>query len=201
MQIIFFSSELNTINEWKSIHNIEDSTSCYDVETLEQKLDNEDQYILIVDFDSIASEFNKLIASDTVPKNTIVLERAPEIATGKMLIKHGIKAYGNSKMLTLHFMQMLETILNSKVWTYPALTLSLTKDISSPALNEDAIMLIQNKLSPKETEVIYHILDGLSNDTIALKLSITPRTVKAHISSIFSKLHVSDRISLVLLLK
>jgi DNA-binding NarL/FixJ family response regulator len=32
-------------------------------------------------------------------------------------------------------------------------------------------------------------------------MDITTRTVKAHISAIFSKLHINDRVSLVLLLK
>lgn len=201
MQIIFFSSSLDIVNEWKSIHQIEHSIICYDIKTLNEAIVNNPEYLLIIDYDSVASELNKLISSGIIPKNTIVLERAPEIITGKMLIKHGAKAYGNSRMLTVHFMQMLETVIDTKVWTYPDLTTALIQDISSPILNENSTQFIQNRLTPKEIEVVYYILDGLKNESVALKLSITQRTVKAHISSIFSKLHVSDRISLVLLLK
>ena len=201
MQIIFFSSEFGIINEWKSNHSIEHSISCYDLQTLHKELENNDSHILIVDYDSVSNDFNKLITSGNIPNNTIVLERAPEIVTGKKLISHGIKAYGNSRMQTVHYLQMLGTVIEEKVWTYPELTASLAKTITSPALSDDSISLIQNRLSPKEMEVIYYILDGLTNDAISSKLDITIRTVKAHVSSIFSKLHVSDRISLVLLLK
>ncbi len=201
MKIIFFSSEFDIVSEWKEKYNIKDSTSCYDLQTLEKEINRCDKYILIVDYDSVAGEFNKLISSNNIPKDTIVLEKAPEIVTGKMLITHGVKAYGNSRMLTIHFLQMIETVTKGKVWTYPELTAALIKDTASPTINEDAAKLIQNRLTPKEIEVVYFILDGLINDAIASKLNITQRTVKAHVSSIFSKLHVSDRISLILLLK
>ena len=157
--------------------------------------------IIIADFDSIASDINKLITSDALPQNTIVLERTPEITAGKSLISRGIKAYGNSRMSNIHYLQMINAVSDGKVWTYPELTAALVQSATTEVLNENASQLVQNRLSPKELEVLYQILEGLTNDAIASKLDITTRTVKAHVSSIFSKLHVSDRISLVLLLK
>ncbi len=201
MQIIFFSSELGIINEWKAKHTIEYSVSCYDLDTLSQELKNNPLNILIVDYDSVSNELNKLMSAGMLPSDTIVLERTPEIATGKMLLSHGVKAYGNSRMQTVHYLQMLGAVLEQKVWTYPELTASLSHDSASPSINDDSIVLIQNRLTPKEMEVVYYILDGLTNDAISTKLGITVRTVKAHVSSIFCKLHVRDRISLVLLLK
>ena len=201
MQIIFFSGDLDGITQLKQVHSIKNSLVCDDIQSLEEKMKEVSELLVIVDFDSIANEFNKFLTTDSVPKNTIVLESSPEIATGKMLITHGVKAYGNTRMLNMHFSQMLETVRNNKVWTYPELTVSLIKDTNLSVLNQDSVTLIQNRLSPKEIEVIYYILDALTNDTIAQKLNITTRTVKAHVSSIFSKLHVSDRVSLVLLLK
>ena len=201
MYIVFFSSSIDTIDEWKMRHSVEDSTSCYDLQSLELELENNKECLIIADYDTVSSEFNKLIHSGNIPKNCIVLERAPEIVTGKMLISKGIKAYGNSRMLTHHYLQMLQTILDEKIWTYPELTAALAKGVSTPTISNDAKELIENRLSPKEIDVIYLVLEGLTNDAIAGKLDITPRTVKAHVSSIFSKLHVSDRISLVLLLK
>ena len=201
MNIVFFSSNMDTIDEWKMRHNVEDSTSCYDLDSLEEALKNNNESLVIVDYDSVSNELNKLIHTDNLPQNCIVLERSPEIITGKMLILKGAKAYGNSRMLTHHYVQMIQTVLDKKIWTYPKLTAALAKSIAKPKISDEAKELIENRLSPKEAEVIYLILDGLTNDAIAVKLDITPRTVKAHVSSIFSKLHVSDRISLVLLLK
>ncbi len=48
-------------------------------------------------------------------------------------------------------------------------------------------------LTIRETEVLQLIVNGHSNKEIASKLSITLRTVKAHVSSILIKLDVNDR--------
>lgn len=48
-------------------------------------------------------------------------------------------------------------------------------------------------LTCREKEVLRLIVSGLSNKEIASHLKITLRTVKAHVSSILTKLNVSDR--------
>ena len=202
MQIIFFSSNIDMINEWKQRHNLANSTSCYDLDSLQVEMASADKdYVLICDYDSVAHDLNSLISSNSLPKNSIVLEKAPAITTGKMLISHGIKAYGNSRMLNVHYLQLIQTVLDGDIWTYPELTASLIKVSKNFKLNTDAKELIESRLTAKEIEVILLILEGLTNSAIADALSITVRTVKAHVSSIFTKLHVNDRISLVLLLK
>jgi DNA-binding NarL/FixJ family response regulator len=42
------------------------------------------------------------------------------------------------------------------------------------------------------------VVKGLPNKLIARELNITERTVKAHLTAVFEKLQVSDRIKLVL---
>ncbi len=200
MQIILFSSDMQTIDEWVQ----KESSSafvCYEKEELEKELLQNSQSIIIADYDTKANEINSWISSNTLPLNVIVLERVPEVVTGKMLIYRGIKAYGNSRMLKVHYEQMIQAVSNEQIWTYPELTAKLAKKEQKELLNQDSLSLINNKLSLKETEVVYSILEGLTNDAIANKMGITTRTVKAHISSIFNKLHVSDRLSLALLLK
>ncbi len=201
MQVIFFSSDINMIEEWKSRHNFEYSISCFDLESLHTEIQKLEESIIIVDYDSVSHNLNSLISSSQLPQNVIVLEKSPEITTGKMLINQGVQAYGNSRMLTLHYMQMIDTVLKKKVWTYPELTSALIKTTKGIKLNKNAIELIEKRLSPKEIEVTYLILKGLTNSAIATNLEITLRTAKAHVSSIFTKLHINDRVSLVLLLK
>lgn len=202
MQIIFFSADMTIIDEWKSRHGLEHSFSCYDEKSLQKVLKGLlKSFILVVDFNSVDKEINRLITSGALPENVIVLEKVPAIATGKMLISHGVKAYGNSRMLSNHYRQMIDTVTNAKVWTYPELTAALIESSKKKDLNSYAKELIESRLTKKEKKAVYLILKGLTNDAIASKLDITTRTVKAHVSSIFTKLHVSDRVSLVLLLK
>jgi DNA-binding NarL/FixJ family response regulator len=53
-------------------------------------------------------------------------------------------------------------------------------------------------LSDREREVIGLIGKGLKNKEIAARLSITETTVRHHLSSIYSKLQVSDRLELTI---
>ena len=49
------------------------------------------------------------------------------------------------------------------------------------------------ELTPRETEVLALVRAGLANKQIARRLGITERTVKAHLTSAFARIGVSDR--------
>lgn len=49
------------------------------------------------------------------------------------------------------------------------------------------------KLSDREVEVLRLVADGLANKQVARRLGITERTVKAHLTNVFSRLGVTDR--------
>jgi two-component system nitrate/nitrite response regulator NarL len=53
-------------------------------------------------------------------------------------------------------------------------------------------------LTDREREVIALIAEGLKNKQIGLRLFITETTVTHHLSSIFAKLEVSDRLELII---
>ena len=58
-----------------------------------------------------------------------------------------------------------------------------------------------DELTPRERDVALQVAEGASNKEVARRLDITARTVKAHMSAIFEKLGVRDRLQLVLLLR
>ena len=50
-----------------------------------------------------------------------------------------------------------------------------------------------NKLSKREIEVLREMVKGKTNKEIAETLFVSEKTIKTHVSHIFSKLQVSDR--------
>jgi NarL family two-component system response regulator LiaR len=66
----------------------------------------------------------------------------------------------------------------------------------STDLDEDAH--ISDPLTARELEVLQLLARGLNNRAIADTLVISERTVQAHLTSIFSKMHVSSRLEAVM---
>ena len=57
------------------------------------------------------------------------------------------------------------------------------------------------RLTPRERDIAYRIVQGKSNKVIASELGVTERTVKAHLGSIYKKTDTRDRLQLAMLLK
>jgi DNA-binding NarL/FixJ family response regulator len=53
------------------------------------------------------------------------------------------------------------------------------------------------ELTKREYEIVTLVAEGLKNKEIAERLSISPATVRHHLSSIFIKLEVPDRLKLI----
>lgn len=74
-----------------------------------------------------------------------------------------------------------QALLNSQITTH------VVREIGSDSLSH---------LSEREHEVLLLIAHGYSNANIAQRLVISDRTVKSHVSSILSKLNMTDRTQL-----
>ena len=58
-------------------------------------------------------------------------------------------------------------------------------------------MCIRDRLSPRERQLIQQIGRGLKNYQIAKQLCLSETTVRHHLTSIYGKLGVSDRLELL----
>ena len=65
---------------------------------------------------------------------------------------------------------------------------------SRAGTDADAAETIRAELSDREIEVLKLVASGLENTAIAAQLHISPKTVKNHLSNIFMKLQLANRI-------
>jgi NarL family two-component system response regulator LiaR len=72
---------------------------------------------------------------------------------------------------------------------HPRIARRLMAEVTAPAQRRDP----GADLTGREMEVLRLIAQGRSNAEIAAELVITERTVKAHVSNLLGKLHLSDR--------
>jgi DNA-binding NarL/FixJ family response regulator len=67
------------------------------------------------------------------------------------------------------------------------------------AVSQDARDLRLAELTPRELEVLGLVGRGLSNAEVAAQLFVGEATVKTHLSNVFAKLHLRDRVQAVVL--
>ena len=78
-------------------------------------------------------------------------------------------------------------------------TLDMLAHIPKPVSGSDVTQL--EGLSSREKDVLYLLVDGLDYKEIALRLSISPNTVRTHISNVYEKLHISSKAQAIRLMQ
>jgi two-component system, NarL family, response regulator LiaR len=79
-------------------------------------------------------------------------------------------------------------------WLTPRAAQTLLDRMRREHAQAGAAPVPNDHLSPREVEVLQLLARGLDNNEIAAELHISPRTAKNHVSSILTKLGVSNRI-------
>lgn len=72
------------------------------------------------------------------------------------------------------------------------------RELAPPHLRRNEARREPVKLTKRENEILVHIADGLSNQEIADRLFISEYTVKTHVSNLFRKIGVNDRVQAIL---
>lgn len=131
----------------------------------------------------------------------LALTGNPVQSEGIAALKAGAKGYCQRNVPPALMRKAVEMIQEGQVWMERTILPHLLEELTSPeehrlqasALAPDASL---TRLTHREREVADMIASGASNREIAHRLHITEATVKAHLTAIFRKLGVSDRLQL-----
>lgn len=116
----------------------------------------------------------------TVHNEVDYLIRAVDIGVDGYILKN----YGSAELK-----KAIMSIINGESYIQPDLIPALNSRLVS---RNDCMGKIE-LLTRRELEVLIFVATGMFNKEIAEKMSISERTVKNHISSIFKKIDVADR--------
>lgn len=133
----------------------------------------------------------------------IVLHDEPTDEAGLAALSQGAVGYCNAHA-TPELLHTVESVVrNHGLWVGESLLgrllggLNSRLGLSDTAQQHPAL----EALSDREKSVAMAVVRGESNKEIARQLNLAERTVKAHLTSIFEKLNVRDRLQLALLLR
>jgi len=117
-----------------------------------------------------------------------------EPAVIRRAIAHGASGYIPKSASVDTIVAAVRRILDGDVWLPPFLT------HSSSALQAEEASAASRiaELTPQQFRVLGMIAAGLLNKQIAFELNVSEATIKAHMTAIMRKLHVSNRTQVAL---
>lgn len=121
------------------------------------------------------------------------------------LFKAGVKGCCPNNMQVAQIRRVIDVVQEGELWIRRTLTNQILNELVNVTHErnriERAVNDLLENLTRREYEIAMLVGCGESNKRIAQQLAITERTVKAHLTEIFRKLHISDRIKLALIMK
>ncbi len=124
----------------------------------------------------------------------------PSVVEMLECVEVGARAYCNSYMQAGNYQQLLRMLANGQSWFPPAM-LAQTFELAQQSIKGKDIDALLQSLTEREKEIAIEVSKGLSNRQIAEQFEISERTVKTHLTNIFLKLELKDRVALVLYLR
>lgn len=131
----------------------------------------------------------------------IVLTRLESTDELRDALEAGARGYTEALANITTLQQVAMSVQQGAMWLPSALVsrmIGVLSDVLKKQQSEEADLSI---LTEREKEVAQAVVTGASNKEIARRLDITERTVKAHLSAIFQKLDVRDRMHLMLVIR
>jgi two-component system nitrate/nitrite response regulator NarL len=145
------------------------------------------------------------LSQSSTPVRPILLTASIEKEQIVQALQFGARGIVLKDSSTEILFKSIRTVMRGKFWVgekaVPDLVEVLRKNMADtpaapPPETKDAKKAFG--LTPRELEVVGSIVTGLTNREIAEKFSISEQTVKHHLSNIFDKVGVSNRLELAL---
>ncbi|WP_341678341.1 response regulator transcription factor [Niveibacterium sp. SC-1] len=121
----------------------------------------------------------------------------PSDDEGLAVIDAGCVGYCHAYAAPAHLRQVVAVVSAGELWVGRSLLTRLLRAVNHRLPQRDATDW-RAGLTEREEEVARRIANGESTQDIAEALDIGERTVKAHLSAVFEKLGISDRLQLAL---
>lgn len=103
-------------------------------------------------------------------------------------LKAGASGYLLKKSIGTHFLEAIKEVMEDGAPMSSSIARKVVQSFHKDEINDPL-----SALSNREEEILGYLAKGLRNKEIAAKLFISPETVRRHVHSIYTKLHVRSR--------
>jgi DNA-binding NarL/FixJ family response regulator len=126
----------------------------------------------------------------------LILTGVRDGALHRKAVKAGARGVVAKEKAAETLLKAIEKVQEGELWLERSLMAELVDDLSEPG--HDIVRATIAELTPREREVVALVARGLKNKDIAGRLRVSDVTVRHHLTSVFGKLGVKDRLSLVI---
>ena len=152
---------------------------------------------LLVHWQSLSAAQRDQIAKITADRAVVVLTDTPELEEGRRLILAGVRGYANSYIHETLLPEVMTEVQRGNIWAVPEILQAILRNFLQSQPQSTGVEYDISQLSDREYEVYQELMKGRGNKEIARNLSITERTVKAHVAAILRKTGAPDRVHLI----
>jgi DNA-binding NarL/FixJ family response regulator len=148
--------------------------------------------VIIIDLDGQKEDVGSLLrcCAESAPQARLcVLSVRLCAETMQRCLAAGAEAYIIKDIPPCELVHAIKGVARGQPYVDPRVAGSLLRKRTENGAKPDIM-----DLSSRETEVLKLIAEGLSNKEISVRLTLSEKTVKNHISRIFSKLEISARV-------
>lgn len=138
------------------------------------------------------------LAAAQIPARTLLLTVSIEKAQVVQALKLGAYGVVLKESTTQRLIESIRCVMAGQYWVGRESVSDLVKALRSVSPSDTKPRNREFGLTPREMEIVTLVVAGYSNPEIAQHCTISEQTVKHHISNIFDKFGVSNRLELAL---
>lgn len=139
-------------------------------------------------------EATKLIKQNKPEVRIIVVSMLSDASIVSKMLKAGADGFLNKDTGKVELLTALNKVMQGEKYISAEISMNLITHLSDRNVHN---IENENKLTPRELEILKQISDGFTNQEIARKLFLSADTVKTHRKNILAKLHLKNTASLI----
>lgn len=173
------------------LSRIFNDSAFYYVKTIDELWDLSDIAIVIYDKETLGNPCLKLVSPGVRGGEWLIVNgEIGDIEACPGLIALGFSGLIVSESTIEMLPKAIRTIIDGELWfSREALSASLRQIVRVGKHSGNSINILTAKfgLTQREQQIFLALLQGLSNKDIAIKMSVSPSTIKCHVSNILLK--------------
>jgi len=206
--LMLASSDNVKLDWWrKGLHGFINLHEVNDLNQLKGEISQFKPEMLLIDYELVGADMVSEVCSlkRLYPEiKMVVLTKSHSKEEEWSLLRAGVRGCCQWDVEPSTQKTLIKAIQQGELWARRSLIHKLLEQLQLQAnrnnkIDPNCLSHLEN-LTEREYEIAIRVANGESNKDIAQSLNISDRTVKAHISEIFRKLGVTDRVKVAVIL-